>query len=117
MASTVVDLRWLCYLLYELGISLKSPPILCDNTYALQIAHNPIFHACTRHIEVDYHFIHELLARGSIQACHVSFDLQATDIFTKALAANQFKRLQTKLSLQDNSFSLRGRVKMLHEAT
>ncbi|CAL2256546.1 unnamed protein product [Prunus armeniaca] len=63
LATTAAELRWFCYLFRELGIPLHSPPcIFVDNVSALHMAANPVFHARTRHIEVDYHFVRELLA-------------------------------------------------------
>ena len=60
LASTVAELCWICMLLYDLGIFLPQPPLLwCDNVSALAIALNPIFHARTKHMEVDYHFVCE----------------------------------------------------------
>ena len=60
MAVTTADLYWIRMLLKDLQVPLPSPPVLwCDNAGALALASNPIFHAHTKHIEVDYHFIHE----------------------------------------------------------
>ena len=47
-------------LLKDLGVYLCAAPILwCDNVSALAIASNLVFHARTKHIEVDYHFVRE----------------------------------------------------------
>ena len=63
LASATANLRWFCYLLRDLGIFLKSPSLLlCDNLSTLSVAHNPIFHARTRYIENDFHFVLELLS-------------------------------------------------------
>ena len=54
LASTAVELSWLCQVLKDLGIFLSHPPKLwCDNVNALAIVSNPVFHACTKHVEVD----------------------------------------------------------------
>lgn len=58
LASTIVELCWLHQLLKDLGIFLSNPRKLwCDNDSALAIASNSMFHARTKHVEVDYHFI------------------------------------------------------------
>ena len=60
LASTAAELCWIRQVLRDLGIFLALPPkIWCDNVSALAIASNPVFHARTKHIEVNYHFIHE----------------------------------------------------------
>ena len=38
----------------------------CDNVSALAIASNPVFHACTKHIEVDYHFVQERVLKHDL---------------------------------------------------
>ncbi len=59
--------------LKDLGIFLQSPPIIwCDNLSALALASNPVFHARTKHVEVDYHFIREKVTNRDIQLCHIS---------------------------------------------
>ncbi|KAI5356131.1 hypothetical protein L3X38_009026 [Prunus dulcis] len=57
LATTTAELCWFGYLFRELGIPLCSPPcIFVDNISALHMAANPVFHARTRHVEIDYHF-------------------------------------------------------------
>ncbi|KAI0518896.1 hypothetical protein KFK09_006333 [Dendrobium nobile] len=52
------DIVWLRRLLSDFSITLTSPTKLhCDNVSALALANNPVFHARTKHIEIDYHFI------------------------------------------------------------
>ena len=58
LALASAELCWLRTLLKDLGVFISEAPILwCDNIFALAIASNPIFHACTKHIEVDFHFV------------------------------------------------------------
>uniref|UniRef100_A0A2N9FEK0 Reverse transcriptase Ty1/copia-type domain-containing protein n=1 Tax=Fagus sylvatica TaxID=28930 RepID=A0A2N9FEK0_FAGSY len=58
LAIATVELCWLRTLLKDLRIYLADTPILlCDNVSALAIASNPVFHAHTKHIEVDFHFV------------------------------------------------------------
>jgi hypothetical protein len=67
MTFATVELYWLRMLFQELQLPLKIPPVLrCDNICALSLASNPIFHARTKHVDVDYHFIREKVARKDI---------------------------------------------------
>lgn len=60
MTQTATDLVWIQHLLSELKVPITSPPVLwCDNKSAMALASNPVFHARTKHIEIDYHFIRE----------------------------------------------------------
>ena len=73
LALVTVEVYWLRMLLCELKISLDSPPVIwCDNISALALASNPVFHARSKHIEVDYHFVHEKVAHRDIILEHIS---------------------------------------------
>ena len=51
---------WVEALLGELGVQLKEKPVLwCDNLGATYLSANPVFHARTKHIEIDFHFVRE----------------------------------------------------------
>jgi histone deacetylase 1/2 len=59
---------WVWSLLRELGISQQRTPILwCDNLGATYLTANSVFHARTKHIEVDFHFVRERVAAGALQ--------------------------------------------------
>ena len=58
LAATATELSLIRQILKDLGVYLSMPLMLwCDNLSALALASNPVFHACTKHIEVDYHYI------------------------------------------------------------
>ena len=60
MANATTKLMWVCRLLNELGIPHPSATCLwCDNIGAKYLPENPVFHAQTKHIEIDYHFVRE----------------------------------------------------------
>uniref|UniRef100_A0A2N9HZL1 Integrase catalytic domain-containing protein n=1 Tax=Fagus sylvatica TaxID=28930 RepID=A0A2N9HZL1_FAGSY len=62
MASATAELTWLTYLMRDLGISPSTTPTLfCDNTSALHMTVNPVFHARTKHSELDFHFVEKKL--------------------------------------------------------
>ncbi|XP_021803810.1 uncharacterized protein LOC110748084 [Prunus avium] len=67
LAQTASEITWLCGLLKDLHFYLAHPPLLlCDNVSALALASNPVFHARSKHIEVDYHYIRTLVTSNSI---------------------------------------------------
>ena len=67
MATATSELLWLRRLLSSLHITPSSPMTLhCDNHAALQIAANPMFHECTKHVEIDCHFVCERIQFNDI---------------------------------------------------
>lgn len=67
MAFATIEIYWIHMLLSNLQVPCTSPPILwCDNFGALSLVVNLVFHAKTKHIEVDYHFIHEKVVQKDI---------------------------------------------------
>ncbi|KAK2965713.1 hypothetical protein RJ640_022240 [Escallonia rubra] len=94
MASTTAELTWLSFILRDIGIVQHHPATLfCDNLAALYMSINPVFRARTKHIEVDYHFVREKVALGSLVTRFVSSDQQLADIFTKPLSRDAFQHL------------------------
>jgi hypothetical protein len=102
MAHGVCEVLWLKILLMELGLFQHKPLLLyCDNKAALDIAHNPMQHGRTKHIEIDRHFIKEKLDHGIICMPYVSSSDQLADILTKGLPEKVFSSLCTKMGLYD----------------
>ena len=98
LASTVAELCWVHMLLKDLGVFLRTPPILwCDNIFVLALASNPVFHACTKHIEVNYHFVREKVLRRDLLLKFVASHDQLADILTKGLPSPRFLWLLSKL--------------------
>ena len=98
LAITAAKLCWLRTLLKDLRIYLADTPILwCNNVSALAIASNPVFHARTKHIEVNFHFVRERVLCKDLVVNFVSTQDQLANIFTKSLPTIRFLELQGNL--------------------
>lgn len=100
LANATVDLIWLHSLCGELGISVTIPSkIWSDNKSALALASNPVFHARTKHVEIDVHFVREKVQSKVVEVGYVPSEDQVADLFTKALPEAVFLRLRQKINL------------------
>ncbi|GJU02781.1 ribonuclease H-like domain-containing protein [Tanacetum coccineum] len=62
MASTTFEVIWLSNLLSDMGVKNLLPVVMyCDNSSALQIAANPVFHEKSKHFEIDVHLVRKKL--------------------------------------------------------
>lgn len=86
LASTTCEVIWLSNLLNSLDIEGLLPvDVYCDNSAAIQIAANPVFHEKTKHFELDVHLVREKVSAGVIKTVKIHTNLQVADIFTKCL--------------------------------
>ena len=113
MASATAEITWITYLLRDLGVQLLIPPhLFCDNLSALHMTINPMFHSCSKHISLDYHFVPEKVAVHQLVTRYISSVSQPEDIFTKPLAKAAFHTFHHNLNIQSPSYArLRGNVK------
>ncbi|XP_020549864.1 uncharacterized protein LOC110012096 [Sesamum indicum] len=67
LAATVCKLRWLSYILTDLGVSTSLPiELFCDNKATLHILANPIFHERRKHIELDCYLVRDAYKEGFV---------------------------------------------------
>ena len=87
-------------MLAELGVKEHEAPVLwCDNLGATYLSANPVFHARAKHIEIDFHFVRERVARKQLQVKFISTKDQVADGFTKALSTQNFEAFKHNLNL------------------
>ena len=83
MVLGICESIWLKDLLRELQVNLEDPKRLyCDNKVAISIAHNPVQHERTKHVEIYRHFIEEKIDSGLICTPFAASKLQLADVFT-----------------------------------
>ncbi|KAH9801961.1 retrovirus-related pol polyprotein from transposon RE2 [Citrus sinensis] len=114
LSSTTAELTWILSLLQDIGVSPSHiPHLFCDNTSAIYMTRNPVFHARSKHIKIDVHFVREKVSQGLLKATHVPSLQQAADILTKPLGKDLFFLFQHKLGVHSMTRpTLRGAVKI-----
>ncbi|CAJ2653166.1 unnamed protein product [Trifolium pratense] len=102
MAQGICEGLWIHRVLEELKMKIELPlKLYSDSKAAISIAHNPVQHDRTKHIEIDRHFIKEKLDAGIICLPFVTSSQQTADILTKSLARPTFEHLIGKLGMID----------------
>jgi histone deacetylase 1/2 len=100
LANATGELIWVEALLGELGIRLKQKSCLwCDNLGATYLTANPMFHARTKHIEIDFHFARERVGDKKLDIKFVSSKDQIDDGFTNAFPIRFFNEFRRNLNL------------------
>ena len=102
MALGLCEALWLRFLLQDLGYPPTEPiQLFCDNKAACDIAHNPVQHDRTKHVEVDRFFIKEKLDNKAVELPKIRTENQLADILTKAVSRQVFSRFLDKLGMCD----------------
>ncbi|CAI7887178.1 unnamed protein product [Closterium sp. NIES-53] len=95
-AMAAQELRWLTYLLTNLGEQPRSPPVLyVDNKAMIALCQE---HK-TKHIALRYFLARELQQRGQLRLAYVATRANTADVFTKALPPGDHQRFVTVLGL------------------
>ena len=85
------------------GGKLDSTIIQCDNQSCIKLSENPVFHDRSKHIEMRYHFIRDIVQRGALKLQYIRTDEQIADILTKPLTASKFVYFRDKLGMAENA--------------
>ena len=80
-------------------MEMRATVILCDNQSCIKMTENPVFHDKSKHIEIRYHFIRDMVQRGALKLQYISTDEQVDDVLTKPLSCVKFKHFRDKLGI------------------
>ncbi|CAI7813188.1 unnamed protein product [Closterium sp. NIES-53] len=98
-AMAAQELRWLTYMLTDLGELPRSPPVLyVDNKAMLALCREHRLEHRTKHIALRYFLARELQQRGQLRLAYVASQANTADIFTKALPPGDHQRFCTMLA-------------------
>ena len=84
--------------------------LLSDNIGATYLTSNPQFHARTKHLEIDFHYVHDQVLCGQLHVQFVSTKDQYADALMKSLTSSRFLLMRDNLKVHSLPFQLRGRV-------
>ena len=100
LANATAEVMWIQKLLDELGVQHpRAARLWCDNIGAKYLFANPVFHARTKHIEIDFHFVRERVAQKLLEICFINSADQLADGFIKPLVATKVEEFRNNLNL------------------
>ena len=90
VVETAKEALWLTGLVKELGVQQDGVLLHCDSQSAIYLVKNQVYHARTKHIDVRFHRIKELVSSGEFLLEKVHTSENATDMLTKPVTADKF---------------------------
>eukprot|EP00253_Pinus_taeda_P010257 PITA_10257 len=98
VSSACTQALWLRKILEKIGEKQVQPTVIyCDNVSAIKLAKNLVHHSRTKHFDLKYHFIRDLVHKKDVELKHINTQHQLADIFTKAVAKDQFLAIRDKI--------------------
>jgi hypothetical protein len=82
-AEAVKEAIWLRGLVSDLGLQQDETVVFCDSQSAIHLTKNQMYHERTKHIDVRYHFLREVVTQGGITAKKIGTTKNPADMLTK----------------------------------
>jgi hypothetical protein len=93
---------WLARLLAEmLDSELAKVELKVDNQSTIALSKNLVFHECSKHIDIIYHFVRVCVEAGKVDINHVRTEDQLADILTKSLGRAKFQELRSAIGVKE----------------
>jgi len=100
LSDTSRQAMWIKSLLSEIGIKINNVPICGDNQGSIFIGSNPVQERRTKHIDIRYHYVRQLIEEGKIDLFFIEGAENPADLFTKNLASPKFLKFRGQLGLE-----------------
>ena len=85
------EMLWLKRFLQELGLKQDGYVVNCDSQCALDLSKNSMYHSCSKHIEVRYHWLRLVVEQQSFELKKIHTDENPADMLTKVLSREKLK--------------------------
>ena len=100
--ETGKEMIWLKRFLQELGLHQKEYAVYCDSQSAIDLSKNSMYHARTKHIDVRYHWIREMVDDESLKVLKISTNENPSDMLTKVVPRNKFELCKELVGIDSN---------------
>ena len=91
---------WLRNLLTNVQLKQAVTTIHEDNQGAITLSKNPTSHSRTKHIDIKYHYVRDLIARKEINVIYCPSNKMIADLFTKGLPRIQYEQLRGRMGVE-----------------
>ena len=95
--SEAVWLRKMISGLFDL--QLEATWIYCDNQSCIKLSENPVFHDKSKHIEIKYQYIRDMVEKGAVELLYIATEEQIADVLTKPLSRLKLEYFRDKLGV------------------
>ncbi len=99
LTATAQEVVWTKKLMNELDQENKSFMIFEDNRSTLALLKDPVFHQRSKHIDIKFHFLKDLVKTNEISATYCPTENMIADIFTKRLSYRKFEYFRNQLNM------------------
>ncbi|KAL0793897.1 hypothetical protein Bca101_065274 [Brassica carinata] len=96
------EAMWLRGFINELGFEQDLVEIFCDSQSAIALSRNPVHHEKTKHVDVKYNFVRELVSEKIIDVVKIATQYNPADIFTKVLPVGKMREALRFLRVSEN---------------
>ncbi len=91
LVEVVKEVLWLQGLVGDLRLIRNKVTVFCDSQSAIHLSKNQMYHERTKHIDVRYHFIRDIVSQETVVVQNVSTHDNSTDIMTKGVPVSKFR--------------------------
>ena len=100
IADVIKEAVWLQGLLTEANLTEGKVTIYSDSQSAIHLSKNPVYHERTKHVDVRFHFVRDVVAQGLIELKKVPTEENPADMGTKIITPAKFKHCLKLLSME-----------------
>lgn len=102
LAETAKEVQWILQILKDFNITIIEPIIIeTDNQSCIKMIENEKFSNRTKHIDVRYHYLKDLVHNKKLQLKYCPTEINVADMLTKPLAGSKIKALRELAGLKN----------------
>ena len=100
------EVVWLRKLFSELFEHVMDTTVIfCNNQSGIRLSENPVFHDRSKHIDIRYHFIRDMVQRGAVRLHYIGTNEEVAYILPKPLGKIKFLTFREKLGIVERPYS------------